>query len=139
LAAARPDAFEPDLAMSLTNLGAMLSGLGRREDALAATGEAVEIYRRLAAARPDAFEPDLARSLWAAAWIRVTVGSDLPGALSACQEAVARYERLHATVPAAFAGDLSGSLSTLAEVLEGLDRDVEAADARNRASKVEPD
>ncbi|MCK9921770.1 tetratricopeptide repeat protein, partial [Frankia sp. AgPm24] len=49
LAAANPAAFEPDLARSLTNLGALLSGLGRREEALAATEQAVEIYRRLAA------------------------------------------------------------------------------------------
>ena len=41
----------------------MLSELGRREDALEATQEAVEVYRGLAAARPDAFLPDLAMSL----------------------------------------------------------------------------
>ena len=32
LAAARPDAFEPDLAESLSNLSADLSGLERREE-----------------------------------------------------------------------------------------------------------
>jgi tetratricopeptide (TPR) repeat protein len=42
---ANPQAFLPDLAMSLNNLGAMLSALGRREEALAATQEAVDIYR----------------------------------------------------------------------------------------------
>ena len=57
LAAARPDAFRPDLAMSLTNQSTALAELGRREDALAAITEAVEIYRELAAARPDAFRP----------------------------------------------------------------------------------
>jgi tetratricopeptide (TPR) repeat protein len=62
LAAAHPDAFLPDLAMSLP-LGGRLSDLGRREEALAAAQEAVDIYRRLAAARPDAFLPDLAMSL----------------------------------------------------------------------------
>ena len=36
LAAARPDAFLPDLAGSLSNLGGRLSELGRREAALAA-------------------------------------------------------------------------------------------------------
>jgi hypothetical protein len=41
----------------------MLSELGRREDALKATEEAVSIRRELAAARPDAFKPDLAMSL----------------------------------------------------------------------------
>ena len=63
LAAARPDAFLPDLAGSLNNTGAMLSNLGRREEALAASQEAVDLYRQLAAARPDAFLPDLATSL----------------------------------------------------------------------------
>ena len=48
LAQSRPDAFLPDLASSLNNLGGDLSNLGRREDALAASQEAVEIYRRIA-------------------------------------------------------------------------------------------
>jgi tetratricopeptide (TPR) repeat protein len=63
LAAARPDAFTPDLAMSLNNLAAGLSELGRREEALAAAQEAADLYRALAAARPDAFLPDLATSI----------------------------------------------------------------------------
>ncbi|HEY8138878.1 MAG TPA: tetratricopeptide repeat protein, partial [Methylocystis sp.] len=63
LAAARPDAFLPDLAGSLNNLGGRLGDLGRREEALEAAREAVEIYRRLAAARPDAFLPEFASSL----------------------------------------------------------------------------
>ena len=60
LAAARPDAFRPDLASSLNNLSLRLADLGRREEALAAIQEAVAIYRELAAARPDVFRPDLA-------------------------------------------------------------------------------
>ncbi len=63
LAAARPDAFLPDLAASLNNLSNRLSDLGRREAALQAIEEAVTIRRSLAAARPDAFLPDLASSL----------------------------------------------------------------------------
>ncbi|MCP4662144.1 MAG: hypothetical protein GY856_42620, partial [bacterium] len=45
------------------NLGSRLRDLGRREDALEATCEAVDIRRQLAASRPDAFLPDLATSL----------------------------------------------------------------------------
>jgi tetratricopeptide (TPR) repeat protein len=63
LAEARPDAFRPDLALSLNNYSNHLSELGRREDALAAIEEAVRIRRILAEARPDAFRPDLASSL----------------------------------------------------------------------------
>ena len=56
-------ALEPDLALSLNNLGNRLSDLGRREDALTATGEAVEIRRRLAARWPDVYRDDLRSSL----------------------------------------------------------------------------
>ena len=65
----RADALggEPDaanrLAGSLNNLSVRLGDLGRREEALAASQEAAELYRELAAARPDAFRPDLAMSL----------------------------------------------------------------------------
>ncbi len=45
-------AFRPDLARSLHNLGIRLAALGRREEALAATREAADLYRALAAATP---------------------------------------------------------------------------------------
>ena len=51
------------LAQLLNNQSNRLSDLGRREDALAAIEEAVDVYRELARARPDAFLPDLAMSL----------------------------------------------------------------------------
>ena len=63
VAAAQPDAFLPDLGASLNNLGYRLSDVGRREEVLAASQEAVDILRRLVAARPDAFLSDLAISL----------------------------------------------------------------------------
>ena len=47
----------------LNNQSSRLGDLGRREEALAASSEAVAIYRRLAKERPDAFLPDLAMSL----------------------------------------------------------------------------
>ncbi|SNB74288.1 Anaphase-promoting complex subunit 5, partial [Thermoflexus hugenholtzii JAD2] len=58
LAAQHPQAFLPDLASSLTNLGAMLSELGRREEALQVIQEAVELYRQLAVQHPQAFLPN---------------------------------------------------------------------------------
>jgi tetratricopeptide (TPR) repeat protein len=63
LAAARPDAHTPDLAISLNNLSGALTDLGRREDALTAIEEANCHYRALAATHPDAFIPYLADSL----------------------------------------------------------------------------
>jgi hypothetical protein len=49
--------------MSLNNLGGDLSNLGRREEALRASAEAVDLYRELASQNRDAFVPDLARAL----------------------------------------------------------------------------
>lgn len=63
LAAARPDAFRPDLTKSLNNLANRLSTLGRREEALTAAQEAADFYRILAAARPDVFARELLVSL----------------------------------------------------------------------------
>jgi tetratricopeptide (TPR) repeat protein len=51
--------------MSLNNVGAFLSSLGRRDEALRASEEAVAIRRELAAGNRDAFLPDLALSLCA--------------------------------------------------------------------------
>jgi hypothetical protein len=69
LAAARPDAFRPDLAAALNNLSVRLAALGRREDALAASHEAVTIRRELAARWPGAYHHKLEQSLRVAAWL----------------------------------------------------------------------
>jgi tetratricopeptide (TPR) repeat protein len=78
--------------MSLNNLRVDLSNLGRREEALSASQEAVEIRRRLAQSRPDAFLPDLARS--------ISVHSDVLAALDRNGEAArAAVEALQTLLP----------------------------------------
>jgi len=52
-----------DLTARIETLGIRLSNLGRREQALAASQEAVDIHRRLAETRSDASLSDLAMSL----------------------------------------------------------------------------
>ncbi|EIM81970.1 uncharacterized protein STEHIDRAFT_141924, partial [Stereum hirsutum FP-91666 SS1] len=47
----------PNLAWSLHNLSNRLRDIGRREDALSATEDAVRIYRQLAQDHPEAFNP----------------------------------------------------------------------------------
>ncbi|MCS7324962.1 MAG: tetratricopeptide repeat protein, partial [Thermoflexales bacterium] len=63
LAQANPQAFLPDLAASLHNLGARLSEVGQREAALKAALESVSIRRQLARDNPRAFLPRLILSL----------------------------------------------------------------------------
>jgi tetratricopeptide (TPR) repeat protein len=87
----------------------VLSNLGRREQALGATEEAVEIYRGLAAANPAAFETDLAKALNNLGMGLSNLGRREP-ALQATEEAVEIYGRLAAANPAAFEPDLAKSL-----------------------------
>jgi Trypsin-like peptidase domain/Tetratricopeptide repeat len=121
LAAARPDAFRPDLAASLNNLSADMADLDRVEDALATIEEATGIYRELAGARPDAFRPDLARSLNNLA-VRLAALGRREDALAAIEEATGIYRELAAARPDAFRPDLAASLNNLAARLAGLDR-----------------
>ncbi|HWN52788.1 MAG TPA: tetratricopeptide repeat protein, partial [Xanthobacteraceae bacterium] len=129
------DAFLPDLAMSLNNIGVHLGNLGRREEALAASQEAVDIYRRLAQTRPDAFLPDLASSLNNHG-IRLSNLGRREEALAASQEAVDIYRRLAQTRPDAFLPDLATSISVMSDVLAALDRHDEAAQAATQALEI---
>jgi tetratricopeptide (TPR) repeat protein len=133
------------LAARIGTLSIRLSNLGRREEALGASQEAVAICRRLAETRPEAFLPDLATGL-------NNLGlhlSDLrrrEEALGASQEAVAIRRRLAETRPDAFLPDLAGSLSNLGIHLSELGRREEALGAsqeaiaiRRRLAETRPD
>ncbi len=113
LAAARPDAFRPDLAAALTNLSVWLGDLGRREEALAAIEEAVAIYRELAAARPDAFRPDLATSLNNLSFWLGGLGRR-EEALAAITQAVTIRRELAARWPDVYQRELEQSLRVVA-------------------------
>jgi hypothetical protein len=89
-------AIQSHLAARVGTLGNRLSDLGRGEEALAATKEAVDIFRRLAHVRPDAFLPNLATSLYNLGnrLSRLGGGED---ALAATQQAVDIFRRLART------------------------------------------
>jgi tetratricopeptide (TPR) repeat protein len=109
------------LAARVGTLGIRLSNLGRREEALAASQEAVDIGRRLAQTRPDAFLPNLATSLNNSGATLSNLGRR-EEALAASQEAVEIYRRLAQTRPDAFLPDLAMSLNNLGNRLSDLGR-----------------
>jgi tetratricopeptide (TPR) repeat protein len=128
-------AYEPELASTLSNLGGLLSAVGRRPEALAATEEAVEIRRRLATDSPAAHEPDLATSLSNLGAGLSAVGRPQE-ALAATEEAVDVYHRLAADSPAAHEPDLATSLSNLGALLSAVGRPQEALAATEEAVVV---
>jgi len=115
----------------LSNLGFRLSELGRPEEALRATSEAVEVFRRLADVDPDAFQPNLARGLEVFARVRAAAQVELTEALNAAEESVMIYELQVERLPQ-FTNDLCGALAMLADVLDALGRNEEAAQVRGR-------
>ena len=135
LAAARPDTFSPNLAVSLNSLANMLSDLGRREEALAAAEEAVGHYRALAAARPETFAPDLAGSLNNLANMLSALGRR-EQALAAVEEAVRHYQALATARPDPFTPNLAASLNSLANMLSDLGRREEALAAAEEAVRL---
>ncbi|WIN00121.1 tetratricopeptide repeat protein [Actinoplanes oblitus] len=145
LAEQNPDAYLPDLAASLNNIGTSLSELGRREQALAPAEEATGIYRRLAEQNPDAYLPDLAGSL-------NNLGTRLSGlgrreqALAPAEEAVTIRRRLAEQNPDAYLPHLAASLNNLGTRLSGLGRreqalapTEEAVTIRRRLAEQNPD
>jgi len=86
--------------------------MGRLEEALDASQEAVAMRRELAAARPDRFRPDLARALSVLAHV-VGASGRREEALAASQEAAGVYRELAAARPEEFRDDLVTSLNKL--------------------------
>jgi len=114
----------------------LLSDAGRREEALAATAEAVDLHRELVAKAGNAHLPDLAGSL-------INLGNHLSDAgrseeaLAAGAEAVDCYRELAAKNRDAYAPDLARLLNTLGDRRteagrrdEGLSAISEAVDLR---------
>jgi tetratricopeptide (TPR) repeat protein len=141
LATEEVDASDPDmgrlnhLAACIRTLSLRLFAVGRREEALAASQEAVELYRRLAQTRPDAFLPDLASSVGSLGPHFSALGRR-EEALAASQEAVELYRRLAQARPDAFLPDLGMSLSNLGNCFSALGRREEALGASQEAVEL---
>ncbi|MEU9454486.1 tetratricopeptide repeat protein [Streptomyces sp. NPDC048277] len=130
-----PAAHDPELAHSLSVLGARLAEVGRRSEALAATEQEVQIWRRLATANPATHERDLATSLHNLGIQLERVGRQ-DEAVTATEEAVQIYRRLAAADPAPHERDLAHSLSVLGARLAGVRRRDEALASTEEAVQI---
>ncbi|WP_187437866.1 tetratricopeptide repeat protein [Actinomadura decatromicini] len=126
------DADPADVATWSTRLAVVLAQLGRREEALEAITEAVQIRRQLAQARPDAFLPDLAASLNNQSG-RLSGLGRREEALEAVTEAVQIRRQLAQARPDAFLPDLAAALNNQSNHLSDLGRREEALEAITKA------
>jgi tetratricopeptide (TPR) repeat protein len=130
-----PPEAEEERAPVLGMLGFALSTLGRREEALKATEEAVKIRRKLSEQNPQAFLPDLAGSLNSLG-NRLSELGRREEALKATEEAVGIYRKLSELNPQAFLPDLAMSLNNLGMMLSALGRREEALKATEEAVAI---
>ena len=104
---------DPFRARSQTRMGILLSAVGRRQEALAPTEEAVKIHRELAKTNP-AFLGDLAGCLNNLGVLYSELGQPVI-ARSAYEESIAIFRPLAASNPA-FQEDLQRASSNLEEL-----------------------
>jgi tetratricopeptide (TPR) repeat protein len=135
LLADRPDAFLPDLALSLDNLANSLSAAGRREDALQVAAEVVTTYRKLLTVLPNIFLPDLAGSLNNLAGRLIGVGRR-DDAMRVCQEALGIQRELVEAQPTVFAVDLARYLGRACTVHRACGQHREAAAAAEEGVRM---
>ncbi|RLC76578.1 MAG: hypothetical protein DRI61_13060, partial [Chloroflexi bacterium] len=109
--------------------------LGRVEDALDVTKEAVEVYRKLAREHPEAYLPYLAGSSNNLGNVLSESGRR-EEALEATKEAVEVYRKLVRKHPEAYLPYLAMSLSNLGNRLSELGRREEALEATKEAVEV---
>jgi tetratricopeptide (TPR) repeat protein len=119
-------------ARRLNTLGVRLSNFGRREEALAASEEAVRHYRELVGKNRDAFLRDLARALNNLGILLSNLGRR-EEALAASEEAVRHYRGLVGKNRDAFLPDLASALNNVSGDLSNLGRREEALAASEEA------
>jgi tetratricopeptide (TPR) repeat protein len=113
------------MAFSLSNLGDIVSKLGRPAEALPAAEEAVAIWRELAAADSAKYRPGLASSLANLGDIVSKLGRPAE-ALPAAEEAVAIWRELAAGDLDQYHPALAYSLATLSTIRQKLHQTADA-------------
>lgn len=108
---------------------------GTTREAMAATKEAVAIFRRLAAEDPGTYSPDLARSLGNLSADLLKAGQR-ENARKAIAEAVARYREMSQVNPAAFQADYGNALFNFGTLLAKTRRYQDAYAALSEALSV---
>ncbi len=140
LAESDPDTYRPAVAIALSDLGKVLSELGRREEAFATTERAVAEYRVLMKIEADidagVVSHYLGMSLINLSKMSLDLGRRDSG-LASAEEAVAVYRRLCRTDPESHLTFMGMALSNLSAAFLSLGRPEEAAAIAEEAVDIQ--
>ncbi len=115
-----------------SSLGALLSALGRKQEALVLAREVVERYRKLVAAHPEMFRQDLALGLADLGVVQGELGQR-EESLASLQEVVALRRELTEENPEEFLPSLAVNLNGMAGAQSALGRRDEALSSMQEA------
>ena len=110
------ETYNPGLAMTLNNLGLLLSDNNETKQTQIYYQEALEIYRELAKKNPQANNPDLAETLNNLG-VLLSNNNEIKQAKNYYQEALDIYRELAKKNPQAYNPDLAGTLNNLGLLL----------------------
>ncbi|KGN87055.1 tetratricopeptide repeat protein, partial [Porphyromonas gulae] len=116
LAKKNPDTYNLDLAMTLNNLGVLLSNNNETKQAQICYQEALDIYRVLEKKNPQAYNPDLAMTLNNLGLL-LGNNNETKQAQICYQQALDIYRALAKKNPQAYNADLAGTLNNLGLLL----------------------
>jgi tetratricopeptide (TPR) repeat protein len=112
LAAANPQAYLPDVAMTLNNLGNLQKNINKYPKAEASYREALQIWRELAATNPQAYLPYVATTLNNLGVLQRNI-NEYPKAEAFYREALQIRCELAAANPQAYLPDVATTLNNL--------------------------
>ena len=135
LATKNPQAYNPDLASTLNNLGLLLSNNNEIKQAKDCYQEALDIRRDLAKKNPQASNPDLAMTLNNLANL-LSNNNEIKQAQIYYQEALDIRRDLAKKNPQAYNPDLAGTLNNLGLLLSNNNEIKQAKDCYQEALKI---
>ena len=107
-----PEAYKPDVAMTLNNLGTLFKNTNKLKQAQDYYEEALEIRRELAEQNPEAYKPDVAMTLNNLGILHKNT-NDLKQAQDYYEEALEIYRDLAKQNPEAYKPDVAMTLNNL--------------------------
>ncbi|WP_375773508.1 tetratricopeptide repeat protein [Archangium gephyra] len=128
-------AMRPRFANCFEIQGLVLKNLGRHDEALSATREALGIYRELDKRRPSAFRSEIAGLLNNLGIILVDA-KRFAQAVEPLEQAIGLFRSLAQEHPGSFRSPLAGALDNLGNSLTFLDRDEDAWKVTDEAVRL---
>ena len=130
-----PEAYKPDVAMTLNNLGILFSDTNKLKQGRGYYEEAIEIYRDLAKQNPEAYKPNVAITLNNLGALLHAI-NELKQAQDYYEEALEIHRELAKQNPEAYKPNVAGTLNNLGILFSNTNKLKQAQDYYEEALEI---